>query len=62
MRRICQECGQLFGFKKPMDDDSETYGICEECFPIVMKNFEQKLREVAIERYALQVGKENEKD
>jgi len=62
MRKICQECGQLFGFKEPFDDDSETHGICDECFPIVMKNLEQKLREVAIERYALQVGEENEKN
>lgn len=36
MRRICYNCGTLYGFKEPIEDDSETHGLCPECFEIEM--------------------------
>ena len=31
MIRICAWCGKLLGYKEPLDDNSTTHGICEEC-------------------------------
>ena len=53
MRRICQECGQLFGLKEPLEDDSETHGLCDECFKIVMAKTEQQLREISKKNEAI---------
>ena len=36
MRRICCACNIMFGLKEPLDDDSETHGLCPECFKIEM--------------------------
>jgi len=34
MRRVCCVCKKFFGFKEPLDDDSETHGFCPECFDL----------------------------
>jgi len=62
MRRVCQECKRVFGFKEPFEDDSETHGICDECFPMVLKKFEQTMREATIKNGQVQMGTEDTKD
>ena len=46
MRQVCYICGLLYGLKEPLDDDSETHGLCEECFRLEM----QKLESVELKR------------
>jgi len=41
MRQICCECKICFGRKEPLNDDSETHGLCPECFKLEM----QKIKE-----------------
>ena len=36
MRRVCFVCKIMFGLKEPLEDDSETHGLCPECFKIEM--------------------------
>jgi len=43
MRQVCMDCGILYGIKEPLEDDSETHGLCEECFPLEMKKIEKEL-------------------
>lgn len=31
MIRICSYCARILGEKEPLEDKSETHGICEEC-------------------------------
>ena len=31
MRIICAWCGKSMGQKEPLDDDSVTHGICDQC-------------------------------
>jgi hypothetical protein len=33
-------CGTLYGIKEPLDDDSETHGLCPECFELEMKKID----------------------
>lgn len=40
MRQICYICGILYGVKEPFEDDSETHGLCPECFELEMKKLE----------------------
>jgi hypothetical protein len=42
MRQVCYICGILYGLKEPLDNDSETHGICDDCFPIVMEQIRQE--------------------
>jgi NMD protein affecting ribosome stability and mRNA decay len=37
MKQVCYECGKLYGIKEPYEDDSETHGLCQECFDNEMK-------------------------
>jgi hypothetical protein len=46
MRQVCYICGILYGIKKPYENDEETHGLCEECFPVVMANIERKMEKV----------------
>ena len=46
MRQICMICGILYGIKEPLDDDSETHGICEECFPLELKRIDAELEKL----------------
>lgn len=46
MRRICMICGILYGIKEPYEDDSETHGLCDECFPIEMARIEKEVEEL----------------
>jgi hypothetical protein len=38
-------CGILFGLKEPYENDEETHGICEDCFPIEMERIEREVKE-----------------
>ena len=49
MRQICMVCGILYGLKEPFGDDSETHGLCEECFLVEMKKIEIELKKAEIE-------------
>ena len=42
MRQICMDCNILYGIKEPLDDDSETHGLCEECFDLEMQKIMAK--------------------
>jgi NMD protein affecting ribosome stability and mRNA decay len=44
MRQICYECGILYGIREPLDDDSVTSGLCDECFEITKKKIEAILK------------------
>jgi nitroimidazol reductase NimA-like FMN-containing flavoprotein (pyridoxamine 5'-phosphate oxidase superfamily) len=44
MIRVCCECKKVFGEKEPLEDRSETHGICEKCFPKVMKRFKEEIK------------------
>ena len=44
MRQICMDCGILYGIKEPLEDDGETHGLCEECFPLEMMKIEKELK------------------
>lgn len=58
MREVCCECGILFGVKEPLNNDCETGGICEWCFPWVMAKVEHWKEE---RRKAREKGKEGDK-
>jgi hypothetical protein len=44
MIRVCCECKKVFGEKEPLEDRSETHGICEKCSPKVTKRFKKELK------------------
>ena len=48
MRRVCAICRIVYGFKEPLDDDSETTGYCPDCFDQELKKLEQ-YRETGID-------------
>jgi len=35
----------LYGIKEPLENDSETHGICDECFPLIVANLAQEMKE-----------------
>ena len=46
MRQVCMICGILYGIKEPLEDDSKTHGLCEECFPLEMKRIDRELEKL----------------
>ena len=40
MIRVCYVCKIMFGFKEPLHDNSETHGLCPECFKMEMAKLE----------------------
>lgn len=46
MIRVCVYCKRVFGEKEPFEDRSETHGICDECFPKVMKSIKKEMRQL----------------
>lgn len=40
MRRVCYVCKIMFGIKPPLDDDSETHGLCPECLIMELAKIE----------------------
>ena len=46
MRQICCICKILYGIKEPLDDDSETHGICPECLPGELKKIEKEMEKI----------------
>jgi len=46
MRSICYICGILFDVKKPPENDAETHGICDECWPAVQSNLNKAEKEI----------------
>ena len=45
MRCVCYECGIVYDVKPPLDQDEESHGLCDECFPIAMINIAAYRRE-----------------
>ena len=43
MRQVCYVCGILYGIKEPLNDDSETHGICPECLPGELQKIEHEV-------------------
>jgi hypothetical protein len=43
MIRVCYRCKKVMGEKEPLEDKSETHGLCDECLPIEMKQIEEAL-------------------
>jgi len=41
MKQICCVCKIQYGVKEPLDDDSETHGLCHEHFKLEMKKIEE---------------------
>jgi len=46
MIRKCAYCEAVFGEKEPLEDKSETTGICPACYPGVMRNTREQLRKI----------------
>jgi hypothetical protein len=44
MIRVCMTCKEVFGEKEPLEDKSETHGLCERCFPLEMGKIEKIIR------------------
>lgn len=40
MRQVCYVCKILYGIKQPLEDDSETHGLCPGCFELEIKKLE----------------------
>ncbi len=40
MVRRCMRCGEVYGEKEPLEDKSETTGLCDECFIVTMDEIE----------------------
>ena len=38
MRCVCMYCNFLYNVKEPCEDESETHGLCDECFSWVKMN------------------------
>ncbi len=50
MKRVCCYCKLVFGEKEPFDDQSESHGICQICFPIVMADHEIQIEKEKMKR------------
>ena len=44
MIRVCYRCKIVFGEKEPLEDRSETHGLCDECFVLEMNDIEAALK------------------
>ena len=45
-RIVCSYCQILYDLKEPLEDDSISHGICEECWPWVQHNLEIELAQI----------------
>jgi len=54
MRQVCYICGILYGLKEPYDNDAETGGLCDECFPLEMERLKKEREEIEREKNAVQ--------
>jgi len=45
MRIVCSYYQILYDLKEPLEDDSISHGICEECWPWVENNLEIEIEE-----------------
>ena len=41
MRQVCYVCKILYGVKEPFENNSETHGLCPECFKQEMLKLDQ---------------------
>ena len=46
MIRVCYRCKIVFGEKEPLEDRSETHGLCDECVVVEMKEIEEKMEQM----------------
>ena len=44
MIRVCMTCDQIFGEKEPLEDKSETHGLCPVCYPIEMARLKEEMK------------------
>lgn len=47
MKVKCAWCGKDMGEKPPLDDDSTTHGMCEDCFKKTMEDIDKITQEEA---------------
>lgn len=40
----CMDCKVIYRIKEPFEDESETHGLCPDCFRIRIKEVRQKAR------------------
>lgn len=45
MRQVCYVCRVQYGEKEPLDDNSETSGLCPRCYPKEIEKLERWMKE-----------------
>ena len=45
MIRVCYVCNRIFGEKEPLEDRSETHGVCDGCLSEGMERINQEMEE-----------------
>jgi hypothetical protein len=50
MIQVCCVCWKKYGEKEPLEDKSETHGICEGCFPGELEKIQKIKKERADRR------------
>ena len=48
MLRICSSCKKKLGEKEPLEDKSETHGLCDMCLRIFLFNLEYLKKPLSI--------------
>jgi len=43
MIRMCAWCKQVFGEKEPLEDKSETHGMCDACYSVWQNDRAEKV-------------------
>jgi len=46
MIRICYKCKTIMGEKEPLEDKSETHGLCEDCFKLETIEIQRALKKL----------------
>lgn len=53
MIRICYRCQEAYGEKEPLDDKSETHGLCPVCLPKETEIIRRELDRIDRDRRAV---------
>ncbi len=62
MIRVCYRCKKVYGEKAPLDDKTETHGLCETCFPIDLAETKAKVEELRKKGFLKPAPKQVEDD
>jgi hypothetical protein len=46
MIRVCYRCKIVFGEKEPLEDKSETHGLCDPCFELETVEIQRALKKL----------------